>query len=189
MSHYMPVRVKTVYCHMPSRWGLQRTTSEQGHSFHETLAHKWSTETPLESGIEVLKLTHFQWKVLSESFPTVYDTPMLSNIEACHIPLESSCALLFSSTEVRKTVFAYFLGASLEYIWVKPKIMRQLKNIAFREFILLWWLIYVIRKNDAEMYQRYGIWQPVWEKVLATGWKNKVSPSKSNFCLWSTFFF
>ncbi len=42
-----------------------------------------------------------------------------------------------------------------------------------------------------------GIWQPVWEKVLATGQKNKVSPDKSNFwekfkpmlCLWSIYFF
>ncbi len=42
-------------------------------------------------------------------------------------------------------------------IRVIPKIMRQLKNIACREFILLW---YLIRKNDAEMYQRCLIFGP-----------------------------
>ena len=28
-----------------------------------------------------------------------------------------------------------------------------------------------------------GIWQFVWEKVLATGQKNKASPNESNFCV------
>ena len=40
---------------------------------------------------------------------------------------------------------------SEDHIRVKSKIMRQLKNIEFRDFV---------RKNDAEMYQRYMIFGP-----------------------------
>ena len=45
-------------------------------------------------------------------------------------------------------------------MWGIPKIMRQLKNTACREFILLWWLTHVTRKNDVEMYQKYMIFWP-----------------------------
>ena len=36
--------------------------------------------TPAACEVEVRKLLHFHWKVLSESFPTVYDTPILLNM-------------------------------------------------------------------------------------------------------------